>query len=57
MRWVWVSLPHATFGLCCADGKVVEAPPIAKWTVGLPEARVAAYFRKKGAVFARVNLN
>ena len=57
MKWVWVSLPYATFGLRIDQGLIVEAPPIAHWTVGLPEARVAAYYRKKGAVFARVNLN
>lgn len=57
MKWVWVSLDYATFGLRVDGGYVVEAPPIARWTVGLPEARVAAYFRRRGAVFARVNLN
>lgn len=57
MKWIWVSLPYATFGLRVDGGVVVEAAPIARWAVGLPEARVAAYFRKKGAVFARVNLN
>ena len=57
MKWVWVSMEHATFGLRCDQGVVVEAPPIARWTVGLPEARVAAYYRKKGARFALVHLN
>jgi hypothetical protein len=57
MKWVWVSLPYATFGLRIEGGVVVEAPPIARWAVGLPEAKVAAYLRGKGAVFARVNLN
>lgn len=55
--WIWVSLPYATFGMRVDRGVVVEAAPIARWAVGLPEARVAAYLRKKGAVFARVNLN
>ena len=57
MKWIWVSLPYATFGLRIDGGLIVEAPPIAHWTMGLPEARVAAYYRKRGAVFARVNLN
>ena len=33
--WVWVSLSYATFGLRVEHGRVVEAPPIARWTVGL----------------------
>ena len=48
---------HATFGLRIDRGVIVEAPPIARWTIGLPETRVAAYYRRKGAKFARVNLN
>ena len=55
--WIWVSLSYATFGLRVEDGRVVEAPPIARWTVGRPEEQVAAYFRKKGAIFARVEID
>lgn len=48
-RWIWVSLPWATFGVAVADGRVVDAAPIARWAIGKPEAQVAAYFRRKGA--------
>lgn len=48
-RWIWVSLPYATFGIAVADGVVVEAPPIAKWAVGRDERGVAGYYRRRGA--------
>lgn len=47
MKYVWVSMDYATFGLGIEDGVVVEAPPIAKWTVGKDEKVVAAFYRKK----------
>lgn len=50
-RWVWVSLPYATFTVATRDGRVVDAPPIARWTIGRPERDVADYFRRRGAVF------
>lgn len=55
MTWVWVSLPYATFGLRVEGGYVVEAPPIARWTIGKTETRVAAHYRARGATFARIN--
>lgn len=48
-RWIWISLPYATFGIAVADGVVVDAPPIAKWALGRDEREVAAYFRRRGA--------
>lgn len=53
-QWVWVSLSYATFGLRIEGGRVVEAPPIARWTIGRDEQAVADYYRKKGAVFQRL---
>lgn len=50
-RWVWVSLPHATFAIVVADGLVVDAAPIARWTIGRDERDVAEYFRRRGAEF------
>lgn len=49
MRLVWVSLPHATYGLLISDGRVVEAPPIARWAIGKNERTVAQYLLRKGA--------
>lgn len=52
--WVWVSLPWATFGLRVEGGRVVEAPPIARWCVGRDEVEIADYWRRRGAVFVRL---
>lgn len=51
-RWVWVSLPWATFGIAVRDGRVVDAAPIARWSIGRDEGQVAGYFRHRGARFA-----
>lgn len=51
-KWVWVSLPYATFLLAVKDGVVVEAAPIARKSVGCPEVKVAEYYRRQGARFA-----
>lgn len=48
-RWIWVSLPHATFGLIVNGGRIIDAAPIARWTVGRDEREIAAYYRRKGA--------
>ena len=40
-RW-WVSLPYATFGIAAQDDRIVEAPPIARWTIGKPVSEVLA---------------
>jgi hypothetical protein len=50
-RWIWVSMPYATFGIVTRGGRVVDAAPIARWAIGKPEGQVAGYFRRKGAVF------
>jgi len=50
-RWIWVSLPYATFALAARDGLVVDAAPIARWSIGKPEQQVADYYRRKGAEF------
>ena len=50
-RWVWVSLPWATFALAAKDGRITQAPPIARWATGRDEREVAAYYRRRGAVF------
>lgn len=33
--WLWVSLPRATFAIHIKDGEVNEAPPIARWSIGM----------------------
>lgn len=48
-RWIWVSLPAYTIGIATRAGRIVDAPPIARWTIGRDEHTVAAYFRRRGA--------
>lgn len=50
-RWVWVSLSYATFALAVRDGRIVDAPPIARWSIGQDEQQVADFYRRKGAEF------
>jgi hypothetical protein len=50
-RWIWVSLPYATFAVAVRGGRVVEAPPIARRWLGKDEREAAAYWRRQGAVF------
>lgn len=54
MRWCWVSLPHATFGVGVHGGVVVEVAPVAGWALGKPWATCSAYWVRKGARFAEV---
>jgi len=42
------------FGLIVQDGRVVQAAPIAKWSVGQSLAHVRRYFEAKGATVERV---
>lgn len=50
----WVSLSYATFGLVVVNGRVHEAPPIARWTTGKPAGRVLQYFAGRGARILRI---
>jgi hypothetical protein len=47
---LWVSLPHATFGLVVLDGMVVEAAPIARYALGWSLGRAVGYFGRRGRV-------
>lgn len=51
-RWIWVSLPYATFAIITNGGRVVDAAPIARKSVGRDERAVAAYYRRQGGRFA-----
>jgi hypothetical protein len=50
-RCIWVSQPRATFGIVAKDGRVIDALPIARWSIGRDERSVAEYFRQRGAEF------
>jgi hypothetical protein len=46
---LWISLPHATFGIISDGETVTDAAPIARWTIGKPVRDVAKYYQRKGA--------
>lgn len=48
--WFWVSLHYATFALGSdGRGRVIHAPPIAKWALGRDMADVLNVYHYKGA--------
>lgn len=49
-RWIWVSLPRATFALIVKDGRVVDAAPYGRRYLGWDERRAAAALKRAGAV-------
>lgn len=54
MTWIRVLLPYACFGIAVQGGRVVDAAPIAAWTIGKPERQVADFYRRKGGTFTRL---
>lgn len=52
--WIRIALPYAVFGIKVEGGVVVDAAPIARWTVGKSERYVADHYRCRGATFLRV---
>lgn len=46
---LWVSQEHATFLLVVEKGIVVDAPPIARWTLGKDAKWLKAYYRLRNA--------
>lgn len=47
---IYVSLPKYTILLVIEDGVVVEAPPIARWTIGKTRWDILQYFMQRSAV-------
>lgn len=47
-RWVWVSLPYATFGIQVSGGKVIDAAPIGNWMIGKDTQTIKGWINKKG---------
>jgi hypothetical protein len=50
----WVSLSWATFGLVTDDIKVIDAAPIARWTIGKDKRYIFDYYLRKGATLRSV---
>jgi hypothetical protein len=49
---IWVSMPHATFGLVVKfpEAVIVMAPPISRRSLGRPAREVWDYYAKRGTV-------
>jgi hypothetical protein len=45
---IQIDCKYGCFGLIAKEGKIVEAAPIAKWTLGKSAKYVLYYFRRKG---------
>ena len=50
-RWIWVSLPKATFALIVHEGRVVDAAPYGRRYLGWDEHCAADALKRAGAVF------
>lgn len=50
-KWIWVSLPYATYGIEVEDGIVIDAAPIARWMIGKDTQTVRNWIAKKGGVW------
>jgi hypothetical protein len=44
-----IDVGYACFGLIVEDGIVVDAPPIARWTLTKKVEDVIMYYKRKGA--------
>ncbi len=46
---IWISMPHATFGLVAANGVIVKTAPISKLSLGRTVDDVIRYYQNRGA--------
>lgn len=51
----WISLPYATFMIISSNDIIIEAPPIAKWTIDKETKYVINYYTKKKAKIIQIN--
>ena len=51
-----IVLPWACFGLIIENNTVIEAAPIAGWSVGKPVREVLGHFKRKGALIELVGV-
>lgn len=47
-------MPHCCFGIVDDNGRIVDAAPIAKYTVGWQTLDAVAYFQRRGAKVIRL---
>lgn len=49
--WLWISMSHATYAIHIGDGKIDDASPIARWSIGYPAQEVIEKLLEvKGAI-------
>lgn len=46
---IQITMPHFCAGLIVKDGRIINAAPILKWTIGKTVTRVKLYYNKKNA--------
>lgn len=49
MKWWRITLSYACFAFVEDQGIVIEAAPIANWTIGVESNKVLSWYKKKGA--------
>lgn len=47
-KWIWVSLPYATFGIKVRGGIVIDTAPIARWMIDKDTQTIRDWIAKKG---------
>jgi hypothetical protein len=53
--WLWISMSHATYAIHVKDGKIEDAPPIARWSLGYPAQEIIEKLLEvKGAIIIRM---
>lgn len=49
--FIVITIPHATFGISLHKGVCVDAPPIARWMKGKPEAEIIKWINGAGGSY------
>jgi hypothetical protein len=55
IKWYWISLPYATFGIRTTDGIVDVTAPIARWMIGKHINYIANWVKSKGGIGKQIN--
>ena len=47
ITWIWISCTYFTGAFDTDGDKIISAPPIARWTIGMDFHKVLEYFHNK----------
>ena len=53
---LWISLPYATFGIVVENNRVINAAPIANWSIGKSLKVVENYIKKTKAECIKIKI-